>query len=310
MSKGLMTEAQANMVSVIIPCYNQGPYLGEAIESVLRQSDTHFEIIVINDGSTDDTSEVVACYRQARCIEQPNQGLSAARNVGIRASKGKYLVFLDADDRLLPGALQAGSAYLNAHQTCVFVSGHHQNIAADGSPLRPPHLACVEQEHYRALLRGNYIGMHATVMYRREIFDVVGGFDTSLAACEDYHLYLRIARTYAIGCHHQLTAEYRRHDGSMSRDHARMLKTVLDVLNSQKTYVWHDECDAAAYREGTRFWQDLYGDLVVKDLRTNARKRQWNSLERGLLVLLRYSPRHFSYLARLVWNHMKLRLRS
>ncbi len=85
---------------------------------------------------------------------------------------------------------------------------------------------------------------------------------------------------------------------------------MLAVLNSQKPDVLHDERDAAAYRAGTRFWQDLDGDLVVKDLWTYARKRQWNRLERGLLVLLRYSPRHFSCLVRLAWDHMKSRLRS
>ena len=96
------------LVSVVIPCYNQAHFLGEAIESVLKQTYKHFEIVVVDDGSTDNTSEVARRYSGIRCIEQANQGLSAARNTGIRESKGEYLVFLDADDRLRPIALEAG----------------------------------------------------------------------------------------------------------------------------------------------------------------------------------------------------------
>ena len=95
------------LVSVVIPCYNQAHFLGEAIESVFKQTYKHFEIVVVDDGSTDNTSEVARRYSGIRCIEQVNQGLSAARNTGIRESKGEYLVFLDADDRLYPIALEA-----------------------------------------------------------------------------------------------------------------------------------------------------------------------------------------------------------
>src|ERR671914_179204 len=95
----------AALVSVVIPCYNQAHFLGEAIESVLAQNYPHFEVVVIDDGSTDNTSEVASRYPGVRCIRQENQGLAGARNTGIRHSSGSYLVFLDSDDRLLPDAL-------------------------------------------------------------------------------------------------------------------------------------------------------------------------------------------------------------
>src|SRR5215217_8951250 len=110
-------------VSVIIPCYNQAHFLSEAIQSVLAQSYPHFEIIVVDDGSTDTTSQVASRYPEVRCIRQNNQGLSGARNSGFAQSKGSYLVFLDADDRLLPGALETGLECLKAHPECAFVSG-------------------------------------------------------------------------------------------------------------------------------------------------------------------------------------------
>src|ERR687898_3616338 len=105
----------APLVSVVIPCYNQARFLGEAIESVLAQSYPHFEVIVVDDGSTDNTSEVAASYAGVRYIRQENQGLAGARNAGIRRSRGSYLVFLDADDRLLADALEAGLASLEEH---------------------------------------------------------------------------------------------------------------------------------------------------------------------------------------------------
>lgn len=130
-------ERQSGMVlvSVIIPCYNQARFLGEAIESVLKQSYPHFEVVVVDDGSTDNTSEVASRYPGVRCIRQKNLGLAGARNTGIRRSRGSYLVFLDSDDRLLPSALEVGLKHLKAHPECAFVSGHWMLIGFDGAPL-------------------------------------------------------------------------------------------------------------------------------------------------------------------------------
>ena len=94
-----MPDQRSKLVSVIIPCYNQAHYLGEAIASVLGQTHAHYEIIVVDDGSTDDTERVAARHTGVRCLRKKNGGLAAARNTGLRASKGDYVVFLDADDR-------------------------------------------------------------------------------------------------------------------------------------------------------------------------------------------------------------------
>src|SRR5918993_3738999 len=124
------------LVTVVIPCYNQAHFLTEAIESVLSQSYPNFEVVVVDDGSTDDTSEVASRYPQkVRLIRQENRGLAGARNTGIGHARGEYLVFLDADDRLLPKALEVGIEQLEAHPECAFVSGHCRWISGDGSPL-------------------------------------------------------------------------------------------------------------------------------------------------------------------------------
>ncbi len=130
--------AGLELVSVIIPCYNQAHFLRESIESVLAQSYPHFEIIVVDDGSIDNTSEVAVHYPEVRCIRQNNQGVNAARNTGLRHSRGEYLVFLDADDRLLPGALKASLECFNTYPECAFVFGRFRYIAANGKPLNSP----------------------------------------------------------------------------------------------------------------------------------------------------------------------------
>jgi glycosyltransferase involved in cell wall biosynthesis len=152
--------ASNELVSIIIPCYNQARFLGEAIESALQQIYPHFEVIVVDDGSKDHTSKVAAGYPEVVTISQANQGVSAARNTGVRASSGSYLVFLDSDDRLLPHALGIGMHHLLEHDECAFVFGRHREIAADGS-VRPTSQAKVaEKDYYRRLLLSNCIFTH------------------------------------------------------------------------------------------------------------------------------------------------------
>lgn len=246
-------------VAVIIPCYNHAHYLGDAVASVQAQTYPHYEIIVVDDGSTDNTAEIAAQFPGVTYVWQQNQGLSAARNAGLHQSAGEYLVFLDADDRLLPRALEVGVLCMSTYPDCAFVSGHYRYINGDGSLLVEHAQNRVSHDHYLALLRGNYIGMHATVMYRREIFDRVGAYDTSLRACEDYDLYLRIARDSPIFCHDEVIAEYRQHGANMSGEPRLMLRHVLAVLRRQQLAIQGNAARLRAYQHGVRAWQAYYG---------------------------------------------------
>lgn len=111
------------LVSVIIPCYNQAHFMGDAIESVLAQTWPQREIIVVDDGSRDDPAAVVARYAGVRLLRQSNQGVSAARNHSLRESRGEFLVFLDADDRLTPQALETHLQHLQARPDCALPQG-------------------------------------------------------------------------------------------------------------------------------------------------------------------------------------------
>jgi glycosyltransferase involved in cell wall biosynthesis len=278
------------LVSVIITSYNQARFLSHAIESVLTQTYSPFEIVVVDDGSTDNASQVVARYPAVRYIRQGNQGLSAARNTGLRESNGAYVVFLDADDRLLPVALETGVGCLQVHPECGFVSGHYSLIASDGSLMRRRQRQCVEQNHYQALLRGNYIAMHATVMYRRPIFASVGKFNTSLKACEDYDLYLRIARRVPVYCHDKVVAEYRQHDANMSRNHKLMLKSAVSVLQSQRKYIEGHKESEKAYQAGIKFWLTLFGDHLLTEVRRRLAHGEWRQAMREMLAMQQSYP--------------------
>ena len=241
------------MISVIIPCYNHAQYLPEAINSVLEQTYSPFEIIVVNDGSTDDTEAVAQRY-PVKYVSQPNSGLSAARNKGIDNSTGEYLVFLDADDWLYKDALTTNYSLLQQHPEAAFVSGGHDKIAS--GQIIPEGDWNINEDHYLNLLQGNYIGMHAAVMYRRNIFNEFR-FDESLRACEDYDLYLKIARKHPVIHHTKKIAGYRRHENNMSGNTGMMLATVTKVLRRQEPSL-RSQKEKDAFKRGLKIWKEYY----------------------------------------------------
>jgi glycosyltransferase involved in cell wall biosynthesis len=281
---------ERELVSVIIPCYNQGKYLGEAIESILAQSYRHFEIIVIDDGSGDETSEVAARYEEVKCVRQENRGLSGARNRGIEESRGELVVFVDADDRLKREGLEAGVKAMREHPDCALVFGHSQFIASDGSPLATQRNGFIEYDYYLALLQYNCINLPAAAMYRRSLFDTVKGFNSSIDATEDYDMYLRIAREHKIVCHHELIAEYRQHGDQMSGDPVLMLKSVMATLNSQKEFVKGKREYEQALRKGLKVWRRGYGYEIAKRFFIYAAQGKVLTSLRYLPPLLRYYP--------------------
>jgi glycosyltransferase involved in cell wall biosynthesis len=291
------------LVSVIIPCYNQARFLGEAIESILKQTYSQFEIVVVDDGSTDDTADVAAAYAGARTIRQSNLGLSGARNAGLRASDGDFLVFLDSDDRLLPAALETGVHALIDCAGCAFAYGHVRLISSSGSLLGVPPCPRIENNHYQQLLRHNHIWSPGAVMYRREVLDSVGAFDTSLRACEDLDLNLRIARSRPIICHNRIVLEYRKHSSSMSGDPRLMLKTSVSVLRAQRDYVRGNPLYEEALKHGIEEMQSYYGGKLLKRVRDDLRAGDWARASAGLSTLVRYYPKGLA-------RHTRLKLRG
>ena len=278
-------------LSVVIPCYRQARFLGEAIGSVLDQSDEDVEVVVVDDGSPDETAAVAGRFEGVRLVRQTNSGLAAARNAGFRVSRGSYLLFLDADDRLCPGAVQSGIDFARANPECGFVWGQYRMIAEDGRRIGDPPPGCPSADTYAELLRRNCVGMNATVIFRRDALDAVGGFDPSLPACEDYDVYLKIARRFPARCHDRVVAEYRWHDRNMSREAGRMLRASLRVLARQRRYL-RGRSDRSAYGEGRVRWCALFGPRLAKQAleRLTVRGERRRALS-DLLLLLRNDGR-------------------
>lgn len=251
----MKTQQELPLVSVIIPCYNHGAFLQEALESVYAQNYPKIEIIVVDDGSTDNTKTVCQNAEKVQYIYQTNKGLSAARNTGIKHSHGQFLLFLDADDWLLPEAIITNVNYLKAHKNVAFVSGGHEKVFVENGRVLEEKTP-VSASHYEHLLQGNYIGMHATVLYQRWIFEQFL-YDESLRNCEDYDLYLKIARKHPVLHHTHKIAAYRIHNSNMSGNIPGMLQGVLNILKRQEPLL-QTKAEKLAIQKGRRNWKNYY----------------------------------------------------
>ena len=278
-------------VSVVIPCYNQGLFLAEAVRSVLAQGWPRLEIVVVNDGSTDDTAAVAAGFPEVRCVTQENRGLSAARNRGLSECRGDLVIFLDADDRLLPSAIETGVRELARDRSAAFAAGRSRFISRDGA-LMPTHQPPREgPSPYAVLLRRNSIRNPAMVLFRRSALEAEGGFNTAFNACADYDIYLRLSRRSRVLFHENVIAEYRKHAGSMSLDAALMLRELGGVMKAQRPYLTDDE-RRAAYRAGIRRISDYYGNRLAAQIRMRVRQgAPWRRTAPDIGLLLRWHPR-------------------
>jgi glycosyltransferase involved in cell wall biosynthesis len=261
------------VVSVIIPCYRQAHFLSDAIESALTQTYPNVEVIVVNDGSPDDTAGVAARYSGVRYIEQANSGLAAARNAGLAHSRGEFIVFLDADDRLMPDALRLNAALLGSNPAAGFVAGTSHYISRDGTPIPTDHRAWPSGDIYAALLQRNRIRMPAMVMFRTSVFQRLGGFMSHVDACADYEMYLRVSRHFPVAFHDAPVAEYRRHGENMSLDPVLMLRQLCHVLRQERRHVRGTVGHRTALAEGQRNVRAYYGDLLSKRIRERVRTR-------------------------------------
>lgn len=225
-------------VSIIIPTYNRAAMVCDAIDSVLAQSYRDFEVLVVDDGSTDGTQEVLRerYGDRIRYFYQENQGRAAARNKGIRESEGKYLVFLDSDDWLLPNGLEIQVGFLDRHPEVDVVYGDGYYCDAQGRRLqriaeeRP---AIPEDGLLAVMVLHNLVVATHSAMVRRRTLELLGDpwFDESLRGTEDADLWLRVAAAGAcFASHDEPICMYRLHGGNASsRTHPRWARRWRSV---------------------------------------------------------------------------------
>lgn len=280
------------LVSVIIPAYDPGPYLVEALGSALAQSYGGVEVIVVDDGSHEDFRAAVAAFGPAvKYVRQANRGVASARNRGVACSRGTFLAFLDADDRLLPTAIADGLAVLRERPDAALAAGLCQVIDMEGRPRPFTQQPDGSGDSYFDMLQSNFIWMPAQVVYRRQAFESAGGFDPQLDACADYDLYLRITRRYPIVRHRRVVADYRVHDRNMSGNAALMLVSALRALDRQWSFVRTRPIYRAAYWSGRRFWRQHYGTRLVEEIRADIKRPHARQRAlRAAALLFRHHP--------------------
>lgn len=241
-------------ISAVIPSFNHAALLKDAIESVLAQTRPVQELIVVDDGSTDNTREVVAAFQdRVRYVYQLNRGLSAARNTGIREARGDWLAFLDADDSWLPDKIRLQEEALRRAPDAVLVYNSIWLVEPDGErrlvQARPP------DSIWPSLRYKNCIcGSGSAVLVRKDVLKEAGGFDETLTGCEDWDVWFRLARKYSFTYVPEPLAVLRSYPGSMSRDPERMVtntekildKTLLDGLDGWSRYWWRRRILSAA----------------------------------------------------------------
>ena len=203
-------------VSVVIPAKNVAAYVGETIVSALAQSEVT-EVIVVDDGSTDNTISIVRAIRdpRLRLMTNDSAGVSAARNLGARHASGEWLLFLDADDRMRPGAVAALLAAARGAPRAVLVYGDYNTIDSEGRQIGRRDLLKGRRKPsgdvLTRLAAGNFIVNGGIALARAEAFRAIGGFDTSLRYCEDWHCWCRLAAIGEFEFAPNLLLDYRLH---------------------------------------------------------------------------------------------------
>ena len=192
------------LVSVVIPTYNYARFVGRAVDSVLAQTYSPLECVVVDDGSADDTPQVLSRYGdRIHAIRQENRGLSAARNTGIGAARGEYVALLDSDDYFRPDKIAKQVALIGSQPGLGAVGCDVQHVDADGSDLRyrrfpDPPSDLGEQLRAIATRRAWVGGSGSGALVPKRVFDEVGPFDETLRAAEDWDMWMRIGAAYPI----------------------------------------------------------------------------------------------------------------
>ncbi len=246
-------------ISVIIPTYNHAQYLGEAIESVLSQDYPDMEVIVVNDGSTDNTQEVSSRYHgKITFIEQPNGGCSTARNAGLNVASGEYIAFLDSDDSLLPGSLLVRAQYLDNHPEVGMVCGdviemyNERDQRLKSLRINPPK----KPGNFRWETI-EFCATTSSVMVRKPCFVKTGNFETTLRQGQDWHMWVRLALHANMVYLTLPLAFYRVHQSNVTLDIARVnhynriaSRLIVDAPYF-KDYPSHFRAKALYYRFAT-----------------------------------------------------------
>jgi len=230
---------QAPRVSVLLPVWNGEAFLEQAMESILRQTLSSFELIVIDDGSTDRTAAIAEEFAsrdtRVRVLRRLHEGFSATLNAGIEAARGEYVARMDADDISLPDRLRKQVAYLDIHPACVAVGAWIEVVDEAGRHIGLKTFAKTHNEISAALLCGSSPMAHPTVVFRRDVVRAAGGYDARRYPSEDLDLWFRLGERGELANLGEALLQHRRHKAAMGvREYEKMKAMTLTICNQAR----------------------------------------------------------------------------
>jgi glycosyltransferase involved in cell wall biosynthesis len=275
----------APRVTVVIPAYNAAWCIRRAVDSVLAQDYRDFELIVVDDGSSDATGEILSSYGAAvRVVRQANGGLSNARNTGIASAKGSYVAFLDADDWWMPGKLSRQVALMESRADLLFCSTTTSVQTPEGRRLPDWRCGPGEGSALGRIFQANaYVaGSGSGVLARREAFARAGGFDESLRSLEDIDMWMRLAALGGYACIDEPLTVIEKRGDSMSGNRAVMRKSAITVMKKNRHLL------PAALRGG--YWRAAYASMLSDYAKWAYRQGHRSEALRDLLHGLALAP--------------------
>ena len=283
-------------VSVVIPTYNRADLIGETLQSVAGQTFTDLECIVVDDGSTDNTDEVVGAFiarhPRFRYVRQANASAAVARNHGLALAGGEYVVFVDSDDHFAPDRLAWQVAALDRDPEAVLVYGNALHCDSSNMGQGEIYLADRVQKPsgwaFEALLQCSAI---YAPLVRTEVIRRLGGFDTTLPqAGEDWDMWLRLSRVGKIIFDPRIHLFYRVHEGNISRDSLHLYRGARRVLTKHlKDLPWRTRL--RLYAQGRSYLRDAYTPRLLAEATDLNHRGDWSAARGVWLALARLNPR-------------------
>lgn len=274
-------------VSIIIPVYNGEKTIQKTIESVLQQTFTDFEILVINDGSTDTTLDILSKIIDPRIqiFSYPNSRQAASRNRGLERAKGDYIAFLDADDLWTTDKLELQIKALQSHPDAAFAYSWTDYIDETGNLLHPGRHITINGNVYADLIVNNFVENGSNPLIRREVFDRVGVFDESLPPAEDWDMWLRIAELYQFVAVPAAQVLYRVTATSSSLNIAKQEQQCLEVLRRG-----FDRASLEIQQLKPKSYANLYKYLTWKAIEGYPSRKNGIAATRCFYRYLQYNP--------------------
>lgn|SRR5690554_122731 len=273
-------QSQNPLVSVVIPTFNRADFIREAVESVLAQTYPNFEILVVDDGSTDDTREVLKAYSQEprlRYFYQENQGQSVARNYALSEARGDFVCFLDSDNRWLPHKLEVSLQAFQENPDVSVIYGDIITINEKGEEISRHNMRRYSGRITPYLFQDNCVSMN-TSMTRRQCFSEMGGLEAGRRAADDYELWLRFSARYKFLYISDFLAEYRVMENQISSNKDRRFQSNREIMENFVRR-FPQALTPAEQREGwCRFHIRKGGYHASVGELTNAAKEYWIAL--------------------------------